>query len=234
MHVLYLFDIDGTLLRADGAGRRAFDRVMLAHHGIAQASHDIQFGGKTDRWLVDEVYQARLHRAARTAEVDAFIADYLVLLDEELQAKPLRVLPDVVACLRWLQQLPNVTLGVATGNVRRGAELKLAQAGLTDMFVFGGWGCDSADRPTLVQRAVERGRDLVPPAQRTNTFPIVVGDTVHDIAAARMAGAHACAVTTGGDSRSTLAAADVVFDGLGELPAWHAAKFPTATPFSIE
>ena len=30
MHVLYLFDIDGTLLRADGAGRRAFDRVMQA------------------------------------------------------------------------------------------------------------------------------------------------------------------------------------------------------------
>jgi phosphoglycolate phosphatase-like HAD superfamily hydrolase len=204
---------------------------MLAHHGIAQASHDIQFGGKTDRRLVDEVYQARLQRAASAAEVDNFIADYLVLLDEELRAKPLRVLPDVVACLRWLQQLPNVTLGVATGNVRRGAELKLAQAGLTDMFEFGGWGCDSADRPTLVQRAVERGRDLLPSDLRASAFPIVVGDTVHDITAARHAGAHACAVTTGGDSRSTLAAADVIFDRLGELPGWHAAKFPTEIPF---
>lgn len=225
MSVLYLFDIDGTLLRADGAGRRAFDRVMECQFGLVEASQGIAFGGKTDRWLVNAVFQARLERAASEPEIDAFIAKYLLLLDEELTIKPLRVLPDVVECLQWLQQLPGVKLGIATGNVRGGADIKLTQAGLGNFFEFGGYGCDSPHRPTLVRCALERGRALLPATQRAHATAIVVGDTVHDIEAARHIGAEVCAVTTGGDNRETLAAADVVFDRLGELLAWHSARF---------
>ncbi len=225
MSVLYLFDIDGTLLRADGAGRRAFDRVMKLQFGMGDASQGIAFGGKTDRWLVNAVFVARLDRAASEPEIDAFIAAYLLFLDEELQSNPLRVLPDVVECLQWLQQLPDVKLGIATGNVRGGADIKLAQAGLQDFFEFGGYGCDSPHRPTLVRCALERGRALLPAHERAGATAIVVGDTVHDIAAARHIGADVCAVTSGGDSREILAAADVVFDRLGELAAWHRTRF---------
>ena len=234
MSVLYLFDIDGTLLRADGAGRRAFDRVMEQQFGLAEASAGIAFGGKTDRWLVNAVFVARLDRAASEPEIDAFIADYLLFLDEELSHKPLRVLPDVVECLRWLQQLPGVRLGIATGNVRGGAEIKLAQAGLQNFFEFGGYGCDSPHRPTLVACALARGRALLPATERDRATAIVVGDTVHDIEAARYIGADVCAVTTGGDSREILGAADVVFESLGELAGWHSARFggeiPPGTP----
>ncbi|MBP9089005.1 MAG: HAD family hydrolase [Kofleriaceae bacterium] len=230
MNMLYLFDIDGTLLRADGAGRRAINRVMQQQFGVADAAHGIAFGGKTDRWLVNAVFGARLNRAASELEIDTFIEAYLLLLDEELTRKPLWVLPDVVECLQWLQQLPGVKLGIATGNVRGGADIKLAQAGLLGFFEFGGYGCDSPHRPTLVRRALERGKALLPAAERDRVSAIVVGDTVHDIEAARHIGAHACAVTTGGDNRETLAAADVVFDRLGELAAWHGARFDCVIP----
>jgi phosphoglycolate phosphatase len=225
MAVLYLFDIDGTLLSAQGAGRRAFDRVMERQFGLTEASQGIAFGGKTDRWLVNAVFQARFDRPATEPEIDTFIDLYLLLLNEELTQQPLRVLPDVMECLHWLQQLPGVRLGIATGNVRGGADIKLAQAGLRSFFEFGGYGCDSPHRPTLVRCALERGRALLPAAERDQAVAIVVGDTVHDIEAARHIGAHACAVTTGGDDRETLAAADVVFDRLGELAAWHGARF---------
>lgn len=230
MTVLYLFDIDGTLLSAQGAGRRAFDRVMELQFGLTEASLGIAFGGKTDRWLVNAVFQARFERPATELEIDTFIAAYLLLLNEELTNQPLRVLPDVVECLQWLQQLPGVKLGIATGNVRGGADIKLAQAGLLRFFEFGGYGCDSPHRPTLVRCALERGRALLPARERDHAVAIVVGDTVHDIDAARHIGAHACAVTTGGDDRATLAAADVVFDRLSELAAWHGSRFGSAIP----
>jgi phosphoglycolate phosphatase len=222
MNVLYLFDIDGTLLSAGGAGRRAFDIVMLRQFQIANGSSGIAFGGKTDRWLVNAVFEARLHRAADVTEIDAFLDDYVVQLDIELQAKPVTVYDGVFECLAALQALADVRLGIATGNVKSAADLKLRTAGLADNFEFGGYGCDSAHRPTLVQIAKDRGKTWLPDQPME---VIVVGDTVHDIAAARHIGAIACAVTTGGESRSELAAADVVFDSLSELPRWHRQRF---------
>ena len=111
-------------------------------------------------------------------------------------------------------------LGIATGNIRAGAEEKLAVAELASWFELGGYGCDSPLRAELVARAIARGRERHDVAE-----VIVVGDTVHDIAAARACNATVCAVATGSDTRAQLASADAVFDSMTELPAWHAARF---------
>jgi phosphoglycolate phosphatase-like HAD superfamily hydrolase len=113
-----------------------------------------------------------------------------------------------------------VRLGVATGNVRRGAEAKLGAAGLAQWFDCGGYGCDSILRAELVARAIERGRE-----GHAVREVVVVGDTIHDISAARACGATVVAVATGADSRHALAHADAVFDTMAELPEWHAARF---------
>ena len=77
MTVLYLFDIDGTLLEARGSGRDAFDAVFAEHHGIADASRGIRYGGKTDPAIIDEIYVARLGRPATANEREAFLSAYL-------------------------------------------------------------------------------------------------------------------------------------------------------------
>jgi len=115
-------------------------------------------------------------------------------------------------------------LGVATGNVRGGAEAKLAAAGLDGRFVLGGYGCDSHLRAELVAAAIARARQRGPVRE-----VVVIGDTVHDISAARACGAIACAVTTGSDAPEALGHADVVFGSLRELPAWHTARFDRVT-----
>jgi len=113
-----------------------------------------------------------------------------------------------------------VLLGIATGNVRGGADAKLAAAGLDGWFALGGYGSDSHHRAELVAAAIERGR------QRAAVDEVVVvGDTVHDIAAARACRATVCAVATGSDPADKLGEADAVFASLAELPAWHAARF---------
>lgn len=220
MKTLWLFDIDGTLLRAGGAGSRALNAAFAARHGLDAAMTGIDASGRTDPWLIAQVFERRLGRAATAAEIDEILEAYLPELERELTA--LRVLPGVIEALDWLAGDPELHhAGIATGNVERGARIKLDRAGLTARFTFGGYGCDSAARPALVARAIERGRARAGdvPAARC----IVVGDTVHDIAAARACGVRVVAVCTGSDTRATLEAsgADVVLDSLTELRSWH-------------
>lgn len=218
---LYLFDIDGTLLRAGGAGGRALDAVFAARYQLTEAMAGIDAGGRTDPWLVAQVFEHRLGRAAGDDEIAAVIAAYLPELERELGVGDFRVLPAVVEALDWLTGRGSVAVGIATGNVAEGARRKLDRAGLTARFAFGGYGCDSAHRPTVVARAIERGVAIA--GECTRDRMVVVGDTVHDITAARACGIRVVAVATGTQTRAQLAAAapDVVLDTLADLRAWH-------------
>lgn len=218
--VVYLFDIDGTLLRAGGAGARAFDRVMFELHGVERASEGTAFGGKTDPWIIDQIFRRHLGRGAVAEDIAGFVARYLPYLDEELQARPPRVLPSVVDTLEQLAE--RAVLGVATGNVEPAAQLKLRHAALAGFFRFGGYGSDSWLRAELVACAITRARAFSSP----EASPVVVGDTVHDIAAARACGVAVCAVATGPEPREALGGADAVFDTLAELLPWHRARWP--------
>ncbi len=222
----YLFDIDGTLVRAGGAGARSLSAVMLARYGISDATRGLAAAGRTDPAIVHEMFERALGRPPATAELDGVIAAYLDELDRALGGadSTLRVLPGAHAALAWLAARPDVSLAVATGNVRAGARIKLERAGLAGHFDLdrtGGYGCDSAVRTELVARAVGRA------GAGSDDTVVVVGDTVHDVAAAIAVGAVCVAVTTGGDRAEVLAdaGADVVLDDLAALVPWHAARF---------
>ena len=218
--ILYLFDIDGTLMHAAGSGRVAFDAVFAERHAIADASDGIRYGGKTDPAIIEEIYAARLGRSPTDAEQAAFIDAYLPRLRRLLADGGVTVLDGVADTLAYLKPRPGVVLGVATGNVRPGADAKLEAAGLAHWFELGGYGCDSRLRAELVARAIERGR-----ARGHVREVVVVGDTIYDIAAARACGATVCAVATGSDPAEALGEADAVFASMAELPAWHARRF---------
>lgn len=225
MTVLYLFDIDGTLLHARGSGREAFDEIFAELHGIERASEGIRYGGKTDPQIVREIFEARLGRPPTPDELARFLAAYIPRLRALLAANRVIVIDGVLEALSALSALAardGVRLGLATGNIRRGAEEKLDAADLTRWFDvdLGGYGCDSPVRSELVARAIERGR-----ARGATGEVVVVGDTIHDISAARACNAMVVAVATGADPADKLAHADVVMSSLAELPAWHASRF---------
>ncbi len=218
--VLYLFDIDGTLLHAHASGRSAFDAVFSELHGIDDASEGIRYGGKTDPMIIDEIFVARRGRAGTPEEHERFLTAYLPRLRQLLADQGVTVLDGVLETLDFLSARRDTSLAVATGNVREGAHAKLSAARLDRWFGFGGFGCDSRVRAELVAKAIERGRE-----RHAVREVVVVGDTVHDIAAARACGATVCAVATGSDPADALAHADVVMPTMAELPAWHARRF---------
>jgi phosphoglycolate phosphatase-like HAD superfamily hydrolase len=218
VRVLYLFDIDGTLLHAHRSGRDAFDAVFAEQHGVTNASEGIRYGGKTDPLIVEEIFVTRLGRKPRADEHAAFIDAYLPRLEALLAKTGVEVLAGVLESLAYLRE--RSVLGVATGNVRAGAQAKLAAGKLDAWFVLGGYGCDSHLRAELVAKAIARGRE-----RGHVDEVVVVGDTIHDIAAARACKATVVAVATGADPADKLGDADAVFTSMSALPAWHAARF---------
>jgi phosphoglycolate phosphatase-like HAD superfamily hydrolase len=226
--LVYLFDIDGTILLTGGAGTRAFNRVFRERYGIEGAMDHVRPGGKTDPIILGEIFERAFSRAPDSTESNEIFTSYVPYLEIEVaQSNRFQMMPGAAEAVRHLAGL-GVTLGVGTGNIRAAARIKLSRPGLWDLFDFGGFGDDSADRADLIACAIGRARASAPEPIRDDEF-VVVGDTPHDISAARACGARVVAVPTGGTDRDTLAALepDAVLDTLEQLPAWHAAHSPS-------
>jgi phosphoglycolate phosphatase-like HAD superfamily hydrolase len=218
--MLYLFDIDGTLMLSGGAGMRALRRAFAGLHGVVDGTAGIHPDGKTDPLIVTEMFRAHLGREPAAPEIPALIAEYEGLLADELRQSPTaEVLPGVRALLAELRARGE-PLGLCTGNSETGARIKMQHVGLWGFFPFGGFGSDDIDRTEIVRTALRRaraccGRDFAPDEV------LVIGDTPRDIAAARAAGVRAAAVATGPHSRAALEAhrPDLLFDSLEEMLA---------------
>lgn len=108
--------------------------------------------------------------------------------------------------LDGLAAADGVTVGLLTGNIARGADLKMRRYGLARHFSFGAYGCDHRDRNRLGPVAMERaarhaGRGF------SAAETLVIGDTPKDIACAKAMGASCLAVATGRFSVEELNAA---------------------------
>jgi HAD superfamily hydrolase (TIGR01549 family) len=206
--MLYLFDIDGTLVSGDGAGRRAFERACLEVLGIEGALSAIQLDGMTDPLILDHVFERHLQRPVGADERESVFRVYLTHLEPEVARSKYIVLDAVGEVLDRLDA-GGFQLGLATGNLREGARIKLERGGLWRRFTVGGFGSDSKDRGELVKIAIERAGGK--PAT-------VIGDTPRDVAGAHAAGARAIGVATGRYSVSELeaAGADAAFPSLRE------------------
>ena len=125
---LVLFDIDGTLLAGHGAGRRSITRALIDEMGTAGPIDTMRFDGKTDPQIVMELMRVVDHpRKDDLAAIKAVCDRYVELLAEELDGDlmSIEVLPGVVALLDSLSRNNEVLIGLLTGNLSRGADLKL-------------------------------------------------------------------------------------------------------------
>ena len=196
---LVLFDIDGTLISTRGAGMRAFYRALHRNFDIAVDGEVIRPDGKTDPVILRELL-AYFGLADRwcAAMQEMLFSSYLGYLEDEMARAQerglIRVLPGVVNLLEMLSRQPDFCVGLATGNLRPGACIKLDKAGLGGYFRFGGYGSDSEDRTELTRIGIERGAQAVAPAPVEGAF--VVGDTPLDIIHGHAAGACVVAVAS--------------------------------------
>lgn len=213
----YLFDIDGTLISSFHAGVRALGRVFFDLFGITDGVSQMDCSGMTDPAIVRTVLSPHVLDSAEN--IAAVLERYLRFLPEEVARTDYQVLPGVQASLEFIHSRRKALCGLATGNLERGAAIKLARGDLNRFFSFGGFGSDSEARDALVRMAVQRARD------RSFGEPIeavVVGDTPRDVAAAHAASAFAVGVASGVFDQATLkrSGADLVIPDLCDPESW--------------
>jgi phosphoglycolate phosphatase-like HAD superfamily hydrolase len=202
---LALFDIDGTLIRTGGAGVLAFSRALANEFRLGHLAEKLSFAGRTDTGLVREIFH--LGGIEPTPEnFQRFFDCYVFWLDHLLEKTHGHPCPGVTAFLAQLQALPQPpVLGLLTGNIRLGAEIKLRRYQLWEPFVTGGFADDHEDRCRIAAAARDRGSHLLG-RELVGEEILVVGDTPLDIRCCRAIQARMLAVCTGGASRADLAA----------------------------
>jgi phosphoglycolate phosphatase-like HAD superfamily hydrolase len=194
-----LFDIDGTLLRTDGAGRRAMEQALFTVFG-AHGDPEYRYDGKTDRQITreqmrwagvsDDVIDARMH--------DVF-ALYAERLAQELASgtEQAVLMQGISPLLERLGAHEEVTLGLLTGNIEAGARQKIRAVQLAwEQFLVNAFGSDHEQRPMLPSVAQQRAAQLLGrevPGERM----VIIGDTPADIHCGRSLKVRAIGVATG-------------------------------------
>ncbi len=206
---LILFDIDGTLIQAHGAGHRSLVRAMRDVFGTAGAHDHYDWRGKTDPQIVCELLrQAGVPDDVTAAGLAECFDRYRGYLENTLaNGHRVDVFPGVVEVLRELSARHDALVGLLTGNVEAGAVAKLRPTGLLPFFRIGAYGSDDAERRRLP--AIARNRASATMGRAFAFADItVVGDTPLDVDCARACGARAVAVATGQHTVDELAACE--------------------------
>lgn len=212
-----LFDIDGTLINSGGAGAESWRRAFDDLYGVPADIGEYTDNGMTDPEVGRLTFTRVVGHAPSVEEMSRLMATRASYLEETVaKSQGYRVLPGVRETLPRLRDA-GLLLGLTTGGTEQAGRIKLERGGLNGYFAFGGFGSDSEDRTEMtrcgVQRAAARlGHDLAPEQV------MVVGDTIHDVAAALGAGATPVGVASGHYSAAQLRAAGsgIVLNSLEE------------------
>jgi phosphoglycolate phosphatase-like HAD superfamily hydrolase len=222
MRTIVLWDIDNTLLYTGGSGSLGMTRAFRELYGIENGFGRVEFSGRSDSAIFRDA--ARSHGIAACEspdELQRFQDAYVPHLERALsEVAGGTLMPGVVAVLDALSRRVGVVQGLGTGNFRRGGELKLRHFGIDRFFpgCVGGFGEDSEDRSEVIGAGIRRLRDG---DGADDARIVIVGDTPHDVAAAKANDAFALGVATGRDSIDDLlgCGADAVLGDLSDIGA---------------
>lgn len=228
---ILLWDIDGTLIKTNGAGHRALTKAVSAAPAAFEALKGIRLDGMTDYKIARQLCAAIRHKDAphhplehhaalvERAEMDAVLEQYLQMLEALLQVpQGYEVLPGVHHVLDALEGKALHALG--TGNLERGARLKLTPGALWPRFHFGGFGSDAEDRADVLRAAWRKAAAHTQRELGPADF-VVIGDTPRDVDAAHAVGMACVAVATGRYTVAELSAhgAEDVLENLAQPDA---------------
>jgi len=213
-----LFDIDGTLLKCFGAGKKALVRACREVFGTVGMMQYVDFQGKTDPLILRESLSTMgFDDVDIERNTDALKERYFRHLAKYMSDSSSVLMPGVGELLDALSRTESVLLGLLTGNFRESARIKLGHFDLNRFFPFGVFGDDATyrnDMPPIAKRILNDDFGLDIPFGDI----VIIGDTVYDIECAKRSGAVAVAVGTGWADRESLIARgpDFFFEDLAD------------------
>ena len=193
---LVLFDIDGTLIKTGGAGEKAFGKVCEQEFNVPDATRHLHFAGRTDPAIVRDFFK-QFGIEPTPEHFARFFSAYVIWLEKILATLDGTVLPGARELIGRFEAMPHKpVIGLLTGNIKQGAQLKLSHYRLWDLFSMGAYGDDHEDRNQIAAIARDRGAELIGEPVRGDEI-LVIGDTPRDIECGRAIKAKVLAVATG-------------------------------------
>lgn len=219
-HTLFLFDIDGTIMKTGGAGVRAMHVVGMRMFGEHVTIEPDMTAGKLDPLIFAE-FAEKNEIADHHLHLEAFREAYLVELEEELERERhnVQVLPGIRDAIQILHEDDRAVLGLLTGNFTAAVPIKFKAIGLdVNWFPIKALGDMGPTRPDLVLVAMKNYREMTGKDPDPKKI-IVIGDTPRDIECAKAHGCVAFAVATGRYSLESLKedGADIAVPDLSDL-----------------
>ncbi|MHB2026064.1 MAG: HAD family hydrolase [Elusimicrobiota bacterium] len=197
---ILLFDLDGTLVRTESSGRKALDAAVHKLWGVRNICGGFSLSGRTDLWNFSTAYRMARGRKPSGINIERLHQEYIKRLPryvrQAVKDGGYVVSPGIQTLLKRISGRPGVMLGLGTGNMERGAEIKLAPSGLGRYFKFGGFGSGSLHRSGILKMAVAQAERIAGKRARLSEV-YVIGDTPFDVAAGRQMGFKTGAVGTG-------------------------------------
>lgn len=213
-----LFDIDGTILDCNNAGRASLIQATKEVFGTIGRMERIDFQGKTDPVILKESLEIMGFSRRDIEDKSGLLKQrYFVHLSENIHKYEVILFPGIIEILEALESSENIILGLLTGNFYESARIKLDSHNLNRFFKFGAFGDDAPVRDMLPAIAKQRISEICGiNIDFSNTF--IIGDTVYDIRCAKYAGAISVAVGTGWGEQEALLneKPDYFFEDLGD------------------
>lgn len=204
MKKLVLFDIDGTIMNTDGGGASSCQRALETVFDTKVPLDNYSMSGKTDTQIVlDLMERVGVSREETTARLDEINVLYIAHLSKEVDSWNPELCPGIVEVLDVLVDRDDVVLGLLTGNIVRGAEVKLNRVGLWSYFKTGAYGDRAPERKMLPDIAQKTAHELTGKVFEGKDM-VIIGDTPNDVLCGQHLNVKAIAVATGGYDLDTL------------------------------
>ena len=186
-----LWDIDGTLVRVKREDSSSPHKNVLNYQGFFFKDSEIRLSGRTDFEIFLELTKETSNYVDKGIFLPAFKA-----LDKESsrldKISTFDLLPGVVDMLKWLTS-KGWKHGVLTGNTLARLKEKIKRSGIADFFTEEYlFGCEFGDsRENIANRA------QLHLSKSSESKVFILGDTPHDISAARSSNFPVISVATG-------------------------------------
>jgi len=227
MNYLLIWDIDGTLIRTKGVGKRAMNTAFYKLFGIDDGFGPINMAGMLDSVIVRKAFE--IHNipvvfpdGTENPDIERFYKLYIEALSSEISMIRRSVAcPGILELLEILHKKDTYYNVLGTGNIEEGARLKLSIDDMNKYFPTGGFGDQLIERYQLIEQAIVNSENYFKlNFQRKNIF--VIGDTPKDVECGYKLGVKSVGVATGNYNKEQLLehGADYVFENLSDITSF--------------
>jgi phosphoglycolate phosphatase len=219
MDYLLIWDIDGTLIKVCGAGRRAMDRTFFELYGVNEGFKDIDMAGRLDPVILEDAFM--LH-SLKGKDSSQFFDRYCDKLKDEMDKLEYPIsLPGIPKLLEFLDSNSSFYNVLGTGNIESGARIKLSMEDMNRFFPVGGFSDRETERWQVIEKAVVNAFNCFN-LEFDSSNIYVIGDTPHDIECGKKLDAKTIGVATGAFSSRQLKScgADFVFENFIDIDAF--------------